>query len=261
MKNVILGAAGGYSKDQLANFIISLRKFYDDDIYLIIENQTDDNLKKFFLENKINTIITKFNKKILYKKRYEIYLDFLKKNYYDYIFISDTRDVIFQKNPFDNTNLAKLIFFLEDKKIQDCKHNSRWIRKLYSNKDLEKIKSKNISCSGTTIGEYNYIKKYLELMVQEINSTKYFSLTNSKGTDQGNHNYIVHNNFILESTLLENQDGYIATLANSEPNNFIYDSFLKSLNGKQFNVVHQYDRFCSKSEKLSYFFKNYLKNL
>ena len=73
------------------------------------------------------------------------------------------------------------------------------------------------------------MKKYLELMVKEINNTKYFSLTNSKGTDQGNHNYIVHNNFCLESTLLENQVGYIATLANSEPNNFIYEDFLKSL--------------------------------
>ena len=229
MRNVILGAACGYSKDQLANFIISSRKFYNDDIYLVIEKKISDDLTNFFLEKKINTIITKFNKKILYKKRYEIYLDFLKKNHYDYIFISDTRDVIFQKDPFDNTNLSKIIFFLEDKKIQDCKHNSRWIKKLYSNKDLEKIKSKNISCSGTTIGEYNYMKKYLELMVKEINNTKYFSLTNSKGTDQGNHNYIVHNNFCLESTLLENQVGYIATLANSEPNNFIYEDFLKSL--------------------------------
>ena len=261
MKNVILGAAGGYSKDQLANFIISLRKFYDDDVYLITEKETSGDLKKFFLENKINIIITKFNRKILYKKRYEIYLDFLKKKNYEYIFISYTRDVIFQKSPFDNVNLTKLIFFLEDKKIGDCKHNSRWIKKLYSDKVLEKIKNKNISCSGTTIGEYNYMKKYLELMVKEINSTKYFSLLNSKGTDQGNHNYIVHNNFLLESTLLENRDGYVATLANSEPNNFIYDGFLKTLKGKQYNVVHQYDRFCNKSEKLNYFFNNYLKNL
>ena len=50
--------------------------------------------------------------------------------------ISDTRDVIFQKNPFTNKKFSSLCFFSEDKSIGECTFNSSWIKNLYGKKNL-----------------------------------------------------------------------------------------------------------------------------
>ena len=107
--------------------------------------------------------------------------------------LTDTKDVIFQINPFNNSLFSKLNFFLEDKNIKDCKTNSRWILRAYGQKIFKKLLNKKISCSGVTLGDRENIFKYCSQMVWEIKNNRYLSLNPfNKGSDQGNHNIIVN---------------------------------------------------------------------
>ena len=261
-KNLILGAAVGYSYKDLKNFIATLRNFYSQDVFLIVANNIDEKTNDFFEKNKIQKIVTEEDKKLIYKKRYNIYYNFIRKNSYEKILITDTRDVFFQKDPFKNHFLKKINFFIEDKKIQECKHNSRWIKKLYGKKILKKLSDKYISCSGTTIGYRNEMLMYLKCMIQHIEIYKYFSFSNSPGTDQGNHNNIVYLTKFNKYKKYSNSDGYIATLANSDIKNFKLKNKLKNNKNIAFDIIHQYDRFFKKNnQNYSLEVKRYFSNL
>jgi len=265
-KNLILGAAVGYSYEDLKNFISTLRNFYSQDVFLIVANNLDKKTNNFFEKNKIKKIFTGEDKKLIYKKRYNIYYNFLKKSSYKKILITDTRDVFFQKDPFKNSLLKKINFFIEDKKIYECKHNSRWIKKLYGKKILNTLNDKYISCSGTTIGYRHEILAYLNYMIKHIEKFRYFSFSNSPGTDQGNHNFIVYLTKFNKYKKYSNNDGYIATLANSNIKNFQLKNKLRSKQNITYDIVHQYDRFFKKnnqnySPRVKRYFSNLIKKL
>ena len=61
-KNLILSAAIGYNFSQIEFFLKSLRKFYKDEIYLII-NQDDFELEQKLKEYDCKIIKSKINKK------------------------------------------------------------------------------------------------------------------------------------------------------------------------------------------------------
>ena len=241
MKNLVLGSATGYTKKQIFNFIKSLRNCYTEDVYLIVNNNIDTEIIDFFKENKINKITTDIKGKKIQKERYKIYLDFISKSNYTNILISDVKDVIFQNNPFNNENFNELNFFFEDNIIGNCEHNSRWIKKLYGKKIFDELKNKQISCSGTTLGVKEEMMKYLRRMIYHRFNFKYFSVFNH-GYDQGWHNYIIYKEKTLKFKKFCNQDGFIATLAQSNVENFIFSDVLKTKSGKKFDIIHQYDR-------------------
>jgi len=241
MKNLVLGSACWAEKDNSYNFIKSLRKCYKGDVFLIVNKNLKQDTEDFFKKNKINMILTHIEGKKIQKERFKIFLEFLNQSSYEKIFISDTRDVIFQKNPFENNKIDKLNFFLEDNTIDKCMHNSRWIKKLYGKKIYEDIKLNQISCSCTTLGNRDEIIKYLELMVYHMKKYKYISFFQNPH-DQGWHNYIVHKEKILKNKKFDNEAGIVATVSQSETHNFIFSDFLMNKNGDIFDVIHQYDR-------------------
>ena len=76
-KNLILSAAVGYNFPQIEFFLKSLRKFYNDEISLII-SQDNLELEKKLKEYNCKIIKSKINKKKIQFERYKIYLEFLK---------------------------------------------------------------------------------------------------------------------------------------------------------------------------------------
>jgi hypothetical protein len=154
MNNLILTTAVGYNFHKIEIFIKSLRKFYDDEIVILInKNQTElkfllNDYRIFFLESNI-----KANNAA--NDRFNYYYQYLKDkfNIYNFIFLSDSRDVFFQANPFIFKYKSNLNFYLEDNYIENCKHNSAWIKKTVGNNNYEKIKKNRISCSGTVFGK------------------------------------------------------------------------------------------------------------
>lgn len=283
-KDIIIGAAINYNHNDLNNFVTTLRKYYLGKILFFVSNNIDKNTISFFDKYKVSYFKLAEASNTIFKTRYKIYLKYLKKNKFSRIMISDTRDVIFQKNPFTNKKFSSLCFFSEDKSIGECTFNSSWIKNLYGKKKFNKFKHKKILCSGTTIGKYKNIINYLNKINREIeitNNTKIakqlkinkslkiligkiskfilgkriYSCLNHKifkgytyvGTDQGNHNYLIYSKKIKNFKIYSNKDGYVCTLGNANVRNFKVDNRLYNSLGLKFSVVHQYDRIYKKN--------------
>ena len=242
-KNIIIGAATGYQKKDLFYFVETARKVFSGRIVLIVNNKINSETNHYLNRKKIDLFFTKSTSRTIYKDRYQIYLDIVKNNKnLENIMLTDTKDVIFQKDPFLNTNLTKLNFFLEDKLITNCATNTRWIIRAYGNNAYNKIKNKRISCSGVTIGHKKEILKYCNQMVLEIKNKKYYSLNPfNKGSDQGNHNIIVNSSKFKMARKFFNIDSFVVNLSNSKENILKYTNGKFSINKKTISVIHQYD--------------------
>ena len=256
--NLIIGAAIGYEIDQIRNFVLSLRKVYEGKVILLYNKNISKNTNFFLFKNNINILISDINSRNAFIKRYQIYLDILK-SFGDIkkFLITDVRYVYFQGDPFKNKLFNKLNFFLEDKKIESCSINSKWILRCFGKEKLDAIKNQFISCSGITMGFRAPMLKYLREMVILINKNPYFTINYySKGWDQGIHNYLVYSKNFSLAKKHNNQSGFVATLAHSNLKNFIFKNFFYSSNNKKFDIVHQYDRYDSKIKTFTKIIKN-----
>ena len=105
MSELVIGAAYGYRPNDLKPFILSLRRHYDGDV-LFITDTLDEEFTNFYNDN---TIITLELDNILDNRwdmqhaRFKIYKDILEEHFQDTtrILLTDTRDVVFQDNPFN----------------------------------------------------------------------------------------------------------------------------------------------------------------
>lgn len=250
-KNLVLSAACGLDPKAIEFFLKSLRKYYDEDICFLIQ-KNDIKIKKLLKIFKCDFVVVDVHKFDIQLKRYEIYLNILNRTKYNKILLCDSRDIYFQSNPFDYSYKGLINFFLEDKIIRDCPYNSDWIIKTYGKKIYESIAGNIINCSGTTLGDNESIKEYLNLMIS--NSSKYkfkkklkYFLTfrrdkAGRGVDQAHANYIVHKNLIKNSFNYKNESGPVATVYYLKNIIFNEKSELINLLKKPYAIVHQYDK-------------------
>ncbi len=250
-KNLVIAAAVDLQVDQIALFIKSLRKYYKSDICFII-GTNDHKLEKELDKHQVIIVKTKFSKKSIQFRRYEIFLKFLTNNDYESVLCADSRDIYFQSDPFSFKYNGEINFFLEDKKIKECPFNTNWIIKTYGKDEFESIGDKIILCSGTVIGKKKKIVEYLKLLIENISKFKYrrklkYSLTfridpESRGCDQGHANYLVHKNLIKDIYLYSNKDGPFATIFHLEEINFNKKKELINSMNEPYIIVHQYDK-------------------
>jgi len=250
-KNLVLSSASGFGVDQLELFIKSLRKYYDEDVCFIIG--PNDHLIKEELKKYNCTCVEKnIDKRDIQSKRYEFYLDFLKDKEYKNIFCCDSRDIYFQSNPFDFNYHSSINFFLEDKLIKDCPHNSKWIIKTYGLSAFKEVADKIILCSGTVLGSHAKMEEYLNLMKNKISkfkykkSLKYFLTLRrdpvGRGVDQGHANYLINKGYIKDCSFYANSKGPVATAFYLKKIVFDDQSRLLDSSGNPYSVVHQYDK-------------------
>ena len=88
--------------------------------------------------------------------RFLFYLKYLEDNpgKYENVMLTDIRDVVFQKNIFDDIVENRIYYFLEDASevFRSSQMNYRWC--LYANGEevTNKIIDENVSCAGITLG-------------------------------------------------------------------------------------------------------------
>ncbi len=250
-KNLVMTAAIGFSFSQLQLFIKSLRKFYNDEVCVIISSK-DKIIEEELTKHNCVCIKTNIDKRDIQLKRYRIFRDFLNKREFNNILFCDSRDIYFQGNPFEYPYKGSINFFLEDKKIHECKFNCEWIKRTYGKKVLETLSNKTISCGGTILGKHSYIVKFLNLMIDETRKHKFkkrlkYLLTfrrdkEGRGSDQAHGNFIAHNNLIENTYFYSNKNGPIATVYHLEKILFDQEQRLINSLNKPYIVVHQYDK-------------------
>ena len=198
--NLVLGTALGYGESELNNFVKSFREFNQRDAVVLI---IDRNFHIFEFMEKFQIQTVFFESRFFFdthinNSRFVRYLEFLLGNIakYDRVFLSDTRDIVFQGDPFEGVPFDCMYFFSEDDDTTielDQNFNSPWIKMVFGEEVYEQLKDKRIICAGTTLGSTGNMIKYLSMMVNVFRQLK------EKGSrayrinvDQGIHNYIAH---------------------------------------------------------------------
>jgi hypothetical protein len=165
---------------------------------------------------------------------------------YQYVMLSDIRDVIFQKDPFNFCIDAKLCCFGEKEgaKLGEDSINAQWIESAFDRATLEGISDRQIVCAGVTIGPTSAIIDYLEKMIDLILHAPGtgWELAVQGGIDQGVHNVLVHNYPPEKIALFENNSGPVFTLVLEDSVSMTKSGDVINKNGGVPNVVHQYDR-------------------
>jgi hypothetical protein len=180
-------------------------------------------------------------------RRYYEYWKFLTSVHgeFDRVLLADTRDVVFQADPFQWPIRTPLAVFGEGAHTpvngEPC--NKGWIEYLYGESGLDSIRHKQILCSGTTMGTLTGIIDYLEIMIDEAFS-RTDKIIGPGGVDQGMHIWLFWNGRLPAATLFQTGEGPVATLHLENPESFQFDRSGNLLNrdGSIVPIVHQYDR-------------------
>lgn len=156
----------------------------------------------------------------------------------DVVMLTDLRDVIFQRDPFDDP-VSGLEVYLEDESVRIGHEifNTRWIRDLYGNAGLEELKDRRVSCSGTVIGTRDAVVRYLSEMISEI----VWRRRPLGSHDQGIHNMLVHRERLPFAAVIQNGHGRVLTMG--KMNSYATDGgVVRNLDGTVPAVLHQWDR-------------------
>ena len=239
MRDLILGSTFRLGERQLLPFLDSLKetKYRGEVVFFVSVNEPQ--ISRFLQEKQIRVC---FFDETLYSVsihvfRYFLYQKFLRTvaNKYDRVMITDVRDVLFQRDPFD-FDMSSLNVFLEDVTIGRCPYNSKWIGLRFGFIELIHLYNCTVSCSGVTIGRTQEMLEYLELMIRFLNPT-----LNVLGYDQGVHNFLLHNHYI-EPKAFNNRSGPVLTMGYAKKIRVSTEGLVLNEDGLTVNIIHQYDR-------------------
>jgi hypothetical protein len=179
--------------------------------------------------------------------RFKYMTEFLQEDLdYDYLFICDSRDVLFQKNIEEFPLKGDLYAFEEEQIIGNCRFNSTWIR------DVERvlgrqipIQYKTIICSGTLLVSkqkaLHFLDSFSSLLLNPVCSR-------NCGVDQGVYNYFCHENPLdLDITFSSNTDNLVNTIGYGHKE--VLGSKIVNAQQEVSYVVHQYDRMMQDQRK------------
>ncbi len=252
-KNLVMGSASGYDWDTLEPFITSfVMNVKNAELVLFLKDVSDFTIDRLKRCGKDALKIEPFEHRELKNigidrfKNFKRYID-LHGDEYEQIFITDTRDVIFQKDIFECFKDCKnfLGYSTEADDIRGSKTGNRlnynWIADSFGKEEADNLLDKKIVCAGgAVIGTPREVKIFLEIFLSKNFSSEKFAF------DQAAFNYLVWNNLLPIENLIENdiESGEIfsmATFVFLYPINIRGGKILRGDGGIP-AVVHQYDR-------------------
>ena len=258
-KNLVIGlSVGVYSAVQhIESFILSLRKYYDGPVCMIIDEKSDamvDFLKKHnvdisLVKGKLTPESVMYNRWVLPRK---ILIE--KYKHIENVLLPDTRDLVFQDNPFKYLSGKPLDLSVETKTIQECPNfNTPWVKNLYGEEVYEQVKDKWILCAGVTGGKRAAVIQLCDVMISERQKF------GDRFVDQCTLNVFYNQGKLPDAELHYTGDHLVATIGHSLGTTYVNeDGCLIGNNGIIPAMVHQYDRHKSIEH---YFIENAIKPL
>lgn len=181
--------------------------------------------------------------------RFALWRNYLheKREQFDNVLLTDCRDVIFQKHPFDWDLDNKVHFFQESEKvkIKECRFNGPWIKTAFGEKMLTEIGDHPISCAGVTLGTTDAVLDYLDKMTEYLTIPEKCHKDGGSGLDQGVHNMLVYKGKIKHFKLHQNELGPVLTMGQMDEEDFLENESGCLINKDKSipHILHQYDRF------------------
>lgn len=165
---------------------------------------------------------------------------------YENVMMTDVRDVVFQRDPFDfDIQPESIYYFLEAEhtRIQGCEKNSWWITEMLGKEALGRLGPNYISCGGTIIGCPKIMHKHFQITTESI--AENLRCCNRAGIDQAPHHLIVWDKLVPNINVIHNRAGIILTMQTTKREHWsITEDGLIVVDGDKIpNTVHQYDRY------------------
>lgn len=192
-----------------------------------------------------------YNRCPLMTSRFFLYYYYLHQNTYSRILFTDVNDVIFQGNPFRQTNNEKVYAYKENAsfRIGSNPNNRGWILEGFGEKILQKMADKPIYCAGTIILGKDSVLRFLRDLMENI--LRYAPFTD--GIDQAVFNFMISHQQKSYFDLHENGD-HVLTLALQTMDDIVEYEGNICLKGKEPEVpsiIHQYNRHHELIEKIN----------
>ena len=248
-KNLVMGSGSGFSWNIFEPFVTSFVKYAKNtELVLFVKDLSDftiDRIKRCGGECiKLEPFKYTNNIGIERYKNFKRYIE-VHGEEYGKIFITDTRDVIFQGDVFerfkDYSNF--LCYSTEADNIIGSKSgnsdNYKWLINAFGKEEADKLAYKKIICAGSALlGTTSEMKIFLERLFAN-NSQEY-----PFGFDQASFNYLIYNHLVPVENLIESDivSGEIFTIGFVKKYSVQNDFILRGDGGVP-PVVHQYDRF------------------
>ena len=246
--DLVVGAAIGYSDLQLEPFLRSLRRFTEAEVVLLVDD-LKPSLAELVRTLQVRTlkINLSFPPVWINVFRFKMLANLMaNQNKYKRVLITDTRDVIFQADPFESVSTDELCLAVENITFETCEHNGPWYARLFGKTNFERVASNRVLCAGTTIGGFNPIKTYLDEMSGQLDKLLARRLA-FFNCDQAVHNYVAYevlepNQQGIRFRFEKSGVGIISTLHYDETLTFDRNGVLLDTSLKPVPIVHQWDR-------------------
>jgi len=248
-RRLVLGAAVGFRVDQVRIFIESLRShgYYGDVVMLVGPAQWG--LRAYLRRHGVHTVSTWSTRKLhgpIHAYRFEKFAKLVCAAHgrYDYVLISDVRDVVFQRHPFEGITTPECRFYLEGASWTFATEpvNRRWAKLFLSPAEFDKISACRISCCGVVIGGIGPMTAYLERMAADLHALP-LRLRREGGADTVFHNRIAHLKREVDLVIVEN-NLHVATMGIEPVSTYVIgdDQLVHLAGGRAPAICHQYDR-------------------
>ena len=160
---------------------------------------------------------------------------------YDFVMLTDVRDVLFQRDPFAFAVPDGLSVFLEDSRwnIGRCQHTANQIKRRFGGATLRAMCAQRVACAGTILGPTAAVREHLERVTQS-----FAGRITRKTVDQGVFNYLLHARPPVKLHRFENFFGPVLSMARLDMAKLRFDATGLILDeaGNVINTLHQYDR-------------------
>lgn len=237
MIDLVAGYAKGYNEIEIRPFLKSLRQTgYGGKILLFANGGAAKEAEKW----DVNLRPVPKPKIKVHSDRFIVLEQALEDIEFEGVLLSDTRDVIFQKNPTHLLPSKGLNVYEEDgcMSLQTCPYNSMWLELGYGDKTLIELSNTLISCVGTSCGDKKTMMNYLHRLVEEV---KRIQPRTSKPQDQAAHNYLIRKE--LDCRVWNNEEGEIYTIGYVQRGQVkIKKNKVVNMYGEIPAVIHQWDR-------------------
>ena len=226
-KDLIIGGASNYTWDQLKFWVNSIKKTtFTGDIVLVVTNMTRETINKLTSEGVIiyaygkqdeNGNIVNQSQNAPHVERFLFIWDFLRKHKdtYRYVIVTDTRDVIFQKNPVeflrDNLSANSIVASSEGLQYKNEPWGNKNLLDTFGPLVYDELKDKMIYNVGTIAGYSEEVRDLiLQIFYQSVNRP-------IRIVDQAVYNFLINLYPLYGETLrTNNKDGWAIQLATTE---------------------------------------------
>ena len=245
-RNLVLGAAIGYEFPVLLPFIRSLRQFSDCRAMLVVDNESvARQLDREGVDSVTAIPDTGYRPHLNFSRNALLYRTLMAlEGEVDWVFFLDTRDVVFQADPFTALPAADVIFFEEKEgyTFRTAKRNRTWLIGTFGQRWLPMLEDLEVLCGGTVLAKHEAAVSFCKLKL--VMGTMVPDERHARsGVDQMTTNMIARLGLIPRFAVMP-YDQQVATLSKANLEFLVpaADDLFLNRAGRLPAVIHQYDR-------------------